>query len=79
MSEPHQEQHGPWQDPIVAEVRAARRQLLARVGYDLHALCELLRSHQAAEGRKPVQRTPRPLHSARILYPETRDDKPSVP
>lgn len=78
MSEFRREKDRPWQDPIVAEVRAARQQLLAKVGYDLHALCELLRSQQAAEGRKSVRRTPRPVQSPRVLSPETQGDKPCV-
>jgi hypothetical protein len=49
----------PWLDPIVAEVRAAREALLAEAGYDLHALCELLRARQAAACRQVVQRQPR--------------------
>jgi hypothetical protein len=65
MSEPARDKDRPWQDPIVAEVRAARQELLAQVGYDLHALCELLRSHQAAAGRHLVRRPPRPVESSR--------------
>ncbi len=48
-----------WQDPIVAEVRAAREALLAEAGCDLHTLCENLRTRQAEVGRKVVRREPR--------------------
>ena len=40
----------PWDDPIVAEVRAARAALLAAVGYDLEKLVERLRQEQAGQG-----------------------------
>jgi hypothetical protein len=63
MSELGQGKKPRWQDPIVAEVQAARQDLLAKVNYDLHTLCEFLRSHQEAEGRKPVTRKPRPADS----------------
>jgi len=65
MSERGRDKDRPWQDPIVAEVRAARQKLLAQMGFDLHALCELLRSHQAAAGRHPVRRLPRPVEGSR--------------
>lgn len=48
-----------WQDPIVAEVRAAREALLAEAGYDLHTLCQNLRLRQGQVGRKVVRREPR--------------------
>ncbi len=49
----------PWVDPIVSEVRAAREALLAEAGYDLHKLCEMLRTRQSAAGRRVVRREPR--------------------
>ena len=48
-----------WVDPIVTEVRTAREALLAKAGYDLHTLCELLRAKQTAANRKVVRREPR--------------------
>jgi len=63
MSDASQRDALRWRDPIVAEVRAAREALLAEAGYDLHTLCESLRSRQAAEGRPAVSRPPRPVAS----------------
>ena len=42
------------EDPIVAEVRAAREALFAAAGYDLEEFCRQLRARQAAEGRAAV-------------------------
>jgi hypothetical protein len=58
MSEPL-ESHEPWVDPIVAEVRAARKALLADANFDLHVLCERLREREQSAGRKIVHRKPR--------------------
>jgi len=44
----------PWQDAIVAEVRAARVALLAAAGYDLDRLAEKLRQEQASSGHRVV-------------------------
>jgi hypothetical protein len=41
----------PWQDPIVAEVRAARAALLAAADGDLEVLARRLREEHAASGR----------------------------
>ena len=38
----------PWVDPIVAEVRKVRADLLAAPGFDLERLAQLLRDRQAA-------------------------------
>ncbi len=59
MSEARREPAGPWRDPIVAEVRAARLALLAEADYDLHALCERLRQQQVDHGREVIRRPPR--------------------
>lgn len=40
--------------PIVAEVREARRKLLAECGNDLRLLVVKLRKEEAAAGRRPV-------------------------
>jgi hypothetical protein len=50
-----------WEDPIVAEVRRVREDLLAAVDYDLDKLCEQLRKNEAASGRTVVRRSRRPL------------------
>lgn len=44
----------PWEDPIVAEIRAARLSLLASVGYDLEKLGEQLREKQTHSGHEIV-------------------------
>ena len=49
----------PWEDPIVAEVRAARLALFAAAGYDLEKLVERLRQEQALSGRQVVTLPPR--------------------
>ena len=64
MSDLSRESTGPWRDPIVAEVRAAREALLAEADYDLHTLCERLRHRQLVEGRTEVSRAPRPPATA---------------
>ena len=47
------------EDPIVAEVRAAREALFAAAGYDLEEFCQQMRERQAAEGRVSVVLPPR--------------------
>jgi hypothetical protein len=54
------ERDAPWQDPIVAEVRAARIALLATADHDLAKLVERLREEQARSGRPVVDLPPRP-------------------
>ena len=49
----------PWQDAIVAEVRAARVALLAAAGYDLDRLAERLRDEQVSSGHRVVTLLPR--------------------
>ena len=53
-----------WEDPIVAETRAARASLLASVAGDVEGLAQRLRAEQAASGREVVTLPPRPPHSA---------------
>ena len=48
-----------WEDPIVAEVRAARGALLAAAGYDLETLAERLRREQVLSGHPVVTLPPR--------------------
>lgn len=57
------EPEGPWEDPIVAEVRAARAALLAAVGYDLEKLVERLHQEEARSGHPVVSLSPRPAES----------------
>jgi hypothetical protein len=49
----------PWQDAIVAEVRAVRVALLAAAGYDLDRLAARLRDEQASSGHCVVSLPPR--------------------
>ena len=49
----------PWEDAIVAEVRAARVALLAAAGYDLERLAERLRLEQSSSGHRVVSFPPR--------------------
>lgn len=43
-----------WQDPIVAEVRAARQALFAAAGYDIREFCRRLRGQQSHSGHPVV-------------------------
>lgn len=49
----------PWEDPIVAEVRAARLSLLAAVGHDLNKLGDQLIEEQLLSGHEVVTLPPR--------------------
>jgi hypothetical protein len=46
-------------DPVVAEVRAIREQLAARVGYRLHDIVKEAQRQDAAGDRKVVRLQPR--------------------
>ncbi len=59
MSMPLNDLETPWADPIVAEVRAARKRIVEAVGGDLRTLGEQLRAREAAAGRIPVRNAPR--------------------
>jgi hypothetical protein len=48
-----------WQDPIVAEVRAAREALFAAAGYDIREFCRRARAAQANSGHAVVTRRSR--------------------
>ena len=41
-------------DPVVEEVRKARRELSARFNHDVHALAEFARKQQETSGHKVV-------------------------
>ena len=51
-------QDGPWQEPIVAEVRAVRAALFAASGSDIREFCRRLREEQALSGHLIVTRDP---------------------
>ena len=48
-----------WQDPIVAEVRAAREALFAAAGHDIREFCRRARAAQATSGHTVVTRRSR--------------------
>ena len=48
-----------WQDPIVAEVRAAREDLFAAAGHDIREFCRRARAAQANSGHPVVTRRSR--------------------
>jgi hypothetical protein len=53
---PHDEK--PWQDPIVAEVRAVREALYAESGYDIHEFCRRAQERQETSGHPIVRHAP---------------------
>lgn len=53
-----------WRDPIVEEVRAARRALFAAAGDDIFEFCRRLREEQASSGH-PVVTLARPSERAK--------------
>lgn len=54
----------PVEDPIVAEVRAAREAEFAAAGYDLEEYARRLRAAQASSGHPVITRPPRPAHES---------------
>ncbi|HKR62596.1 MAG TPA: hypothetical protein VJZ00_02595 [Thermoanaerobaculia bacterium] len=55
-----------WEDPIVAETRAAREELLKRFNYDLDALCTYLQEAEQKSDKKAVTLEPRRPSPQRI-------------
>jgi hypothetical protein len=54
-------------DPIVEEVRAAREKIAAKFNYNIHAIAENARRHQAKSGHKIIKISRhRPLKSEAI-------------
>lgn len=51
-------------DPIVAEIRAVRRELHSRFGSDINALCDFLAERESKHKERLVNYEPRP---ARVL------------
>jgi hypothetical protein len=51
-------------DPIVAEIRAVRRELASRFGNDINALCDFLAEREIQHKERLVNYEPRP---ARVL------------
>jgi hypothetical protein len=50
---------GIWEDPIVAEVRAARERLFAEAGYSLEKFGQMLREAQASSDSEVISLPPR--------------------
>ena len=50
-------------DPIVAETRAIRRELAARFGSDINALCDFLAEREKAHKERLVNYEPRSPHA----------------
>ena len=48
-----------WEDPIVAETRALRQQLMDEVGNDLDALVKYLKERELEHPERLVSRSPR--------------------
>jgi hypothetical protein len=48
-----------WCDPIVEEIHRVRDDMAAKLGDDLHAICEDIRKKEAASGRTLVTRPSR--------------------
>lgn len=44
-------------DPIVAEIRHHREELMKEANYDIHTLCELLRNRQYESNARIVDRS----------------------
>jgi hypothetical protein len=55
-----------WQDPIVAEVRAARAALFAAAGHDIREFCRRARAAQADSGHAVVTRRSRRASSPEV-------------
>ncbi len=67
------ESDGPWQDLIVAEVRAVRAALFAASGSDIRAFCRGLRDEQSRSGHVIVTRDDQPdVHRAGPPSPTSR-------
>jgi len=60
-----------WEDPIVAETRALRKQLMDEVGNDLDALVKYLKERELDHPERLVSLPPRPPEVAT----STKDEK----
>ena len=52
------------EDPVVAEIRAVRRELSERFGDDINALCDFLAEQERTHEDRLVNRPPKPPHLA---------------
>jgi hypothetical protein len=59
------------EDPIVAEVRAARDRHAAMFNYDIHRIIEDIQQRQRASGRRYVRFPAKPVTERRV-QPSTR-------
>jgi hypothetical protein len=53
-------------DPVVAEIRAVRRELAERFGDDIDALCDFLVQQEQQHEERLVNRAPREPQYARV-------------
>lgn len=59
-----------WQDPIVAEVRKAREEIVAEFNYDLFAYATHLQALEREARNRSVRYSDRPLAQPRWTHPE---------
>ena len=59
---PHRDKD-KWEDPIVAEVRAAREAFAAKHNYDIDAMCAALKAREGQDGREVVHLGPKRIAS----------------
>ena len=55
-----------YSDPIVDEVRAIRDEIAKKCNYDIDALAQLLKTHEAQSGRRVVRRQLNPPARGRV-------------
>jgi hypothetical protein len=61
-----------WEDPIVAETRALRQELMDEVGNDLNALVKYLKERELEHPERLVSLPPRPAE----LMESAKEEKP---
>jgi hypothetical protein len=63
-----------WEDPIVAETRALRQQLMDEVGNDLDALVAYLRERELEHPERLITLPPRPS----VVAAPVKEEKPGA-
>jgi len=56
-----------WKDPIVEEIRKTRDEYAGQFDYDLHAICQDIRTKQGKNGRPVVSLTAKPVRAVKIM------------
>lgn len=59
-----------WEDPIVAEVRRARQEIVAEFNYDLHAYAAHLQAIEQENRKRGIRYSDRPLAQPRRAQPD---------